>query len=59
MEKIRLRLIALRKYRRLSQKELATRAGVSVVTLNKLERGGGVRLSVLDRLDRALDGALL
>lgn len=59
MEKIRLRLIALRKYRGLSQKELAARAGVSVVTLNKLERGGSVRLSVLDRLDRALDGTLL
>ena len=59
MEKIRLRLIALRKYRGLSQRELAARAGVSVVTLNKLERGGDVRLSVLDRLDRALDGALL
>lgn len=59
MEKIRLRLIALRKYRGLSQRELAARAGVSVVTLNKLERGGDARLSVLDRLDRALDGALL
>lgn len=59
MEKIRLRLIALRKYRGLSQRELAAIAGVSVVTLNKLERGGSVRLSVLDRLDRALDGALL
>lgn len=48
----------IRKYRGLTQKELAEKSGVSLPTIRNLEEGNGnvdnVKLSTLDKLARAL-----
>ena len=49
------RLSAFRRSRRLSQQELADRAGLSRPTLSKLERGHDVNLDSLLATLRALD----
>lgn len=59
MDKFALRLKALREFQGLSQKKLADKAGISVVTLNKIEKGADTLVSTLTKLDAALGGGLI
>lgn len=52
-------LRAARKAAKLTQEQLAERAGVGLRTLCKLELGGNVELSVLAAVAKALGGRLL
>ena len=53
-ERIKTRLIAFRKYKGLSQKKLAELAGVSVTTINHIEKGCNTDLEILQKIEKAL-----
>lgn len=58
MDRIALRLKALRKLCSLSQKELAEMAGISVTTINNIEKGRDTSLSTIQKLEKVLDAKL-
>lgn len=49
------RLLVERKFQGLSQKELAEKAGVSVRTINSIENGGDSNLSIIHKIEQALN----
>jgi transcriptional regulator with XRE-family HTH domain len=64
MTPLRIQIRTLRQSKKWSQDELAEQAGVSRITITRLERGTAkaISLDVLDRIARALDvapGALI
>ena len=54
MDRIKLRLLAFRKLQKLSQKELAEKAGVSVTTINHIEQGKNTDLAIIQKIEKAL-----
>ena len=54
MDRIALRLLAFRKLKKMSQKELAEKAGVSVTTINHIEQGKNTDLAIIQKIEQAL-----
>lgn len=54
MERISKRITAFRLMHKLSQRQLAKAASISVTTLNKVEQGSDVMLSTIIKLENAL-----
>ena len=55
MDRIAQRLLAFRKLKGLSQRELAKRAGVSVTTINHIEQGMNTDLAIIQKIENALE----
>ena len=53
------KLIQLRKIKKLSQIELAKMAGITKPTLNAIEKGGDIKLSILENISKALNVSFL
>ena len=54
MERIIQRLKAFRLLNKMSQKDLAIKAGISPVTLSRIEKGEDCKISVILKLEDAL-----
>ena len=55
MDRIAQRLLAFRKLKGLSQRELAKRAGVSVTTINHIEQGMNTDLAIIQKIEQVLE----
>lgn len=54
MDRLAKRIELCRKGLRWSQRELARQAGVNPATINHIERGGDAKLSVIQKIEKAL-----
>lgn len=53
ISRIGIRVKAMRKWKHLSQKQLAELSGVGYVTISRIERGEDCRISVVEKLEKA------
>ena len=58
MKRLSRRIYAERKAQGISQKDLARKANISVVTLNGIEQGNDTKLSTIQAIEQALNVTL-
>lgn len=59
MKDLSTNIIAIRKHRGMSQRDLADRAGVSLMTISSIEKGGDCKVSTIRAIEKALDAKII